>query len=379
MVGVRSLASFFVLSSLVFLANADTFVFQTALIIVSTIEPSDYVVATFQGYGSPYQLFQIPQTGAQLPVLETTSGGDTVGNFGLLIILAQASYDYGGDIGWTSALTDPQWDALYAYQVKYGVRMVQLNTYPDNIPGVQLVNSSNANSSSPGCCMNDEQYVELVDGFPMGGLLPGNLSTQGLWHYPAVVLDPLTVTPFLVFEPNAEYHDVTVAGVVKDWGPGREEIDFFIAGFNPSLTSTYLGHIWFQWGYRGLYGGYRRVYFNTQVDDVFLTTVLHTVSPNPQGPRPRITPGDLENHITWQGELNTAMNNGSDYILELGFNGDGNLQQAYPASDWTCPIPIIRSDPPSPDVNAEFVKPLDTGTSMWPPNSPYDWSLSCAL
>src|SRR6202021_2781863 len=102
-------------------------------------------------------------------------------------------------------------------------------------------------------------------------------------HYPTTITDPSTVTPFLRFEPNAEFPQETVGGVIKNWPDGRQEIDFFIAGTTASLTTAYLGHVWFQWGNRGLYSGFRRVYFSTQIDDFFLTTTLHDVSPNPPG------------------------------------------------------------------------------------------------
>lgn len=78
-------------------------------------------------------------------------------------------------------------------------------------------------------------------------------------------------------------------------------------------------------------------------------------------------------------EINAAMNPGSDYFIEFGFNGNGNEEQAAPISGWTCPGSVVRNNPPAPPQNDEWVKPIGTGTSMWPANQTYDWSTQCTL
>jgi hypothetical protein len=115
------------------------------------------------------------------------------------------------------------------------------------------------------------------------------------------------------------------------------------------------------------------------VDDLFLTTVLHVASIDSDGPRPRIQTGDLDNHIAWMSEINAAMPPGSDYVMELGFNGNGNEEQAATISDFTCPSAVIRNDPPSPPEDEEFVKPIGSGTSQWPAGQQYVWSSQCTL
>ena len=45
------------------------------------------------------------------------------------------SYDYGGTTGFQSALTNDQWNQLYAYQLAFGVRMVQYDVYPGPLYG----------------------------------------------------------------------------------------------------------------------------------------------------------------------------------------------------------------------------------------------------
>lgn len=87
---------------------------------------------------------------------------------------------------------------------------------------------------------------------------------------------------------------------------------------------------------------------------------------------------DLDNHIAWTSTINAAMNPGSDYFIELGFNGNGNEIEAA-ANSYACPAPIIRNDQPSPPENAEFVKPIGTGVNAWPANATYVWSQTCTL
>ena len=237
-------------------------VYQTALVFAISSSDAEGATAVLDGYGAPYDLIMVPQSGIELPTLETTTEcNEPVGLYGLIVVVSQLSYDYGGSIGYASALNSSQWDTLYAYQVKYSVRMVQLNIYPSAVEGVGVVPPG-------GCCSGEEQLITLTDTsfIPSAGLNSVGLSTIGLWHTPAVVTDSNTTatSAFLEFGTNSQYSSTSVAGVKKIYSDGREEMDFFITVGSWSPTSNYLGHIWFTWGYRGLYGGYRRIYFSTQ-------------------------------------------------------------------------------------------------------------------
>jgi hypothetical protein len=112
-------------------------VFQTALVIAAAEWNAADAITVLQGYGAAYDLHFIPKEDAQLPALETTSPGEAIGNYGLIIVASRVAYDYGGTLGWRSALTDAQWNILYTYQVTYGVRMIHLNAYPEASYGAQ--------------------------------------------------------------------------------------------------------------------------------------------------------------------------------------------------------------------------------------------------
>lgn len=253
-----------------FISAANT-LYQNALILCTNVagEP-DQALGVLQGYGVPIKVQTIPQAGAALPALETISGANSVGNYGLIIVIGLVTYNMGGSVGWASAITAAQWTTLYNYQTKYGVRMIHLDAFPGTQFGTVLA------PGPGGCCNTGEQTVTLTDTafIPTSGLKSAPLSTVGLWHYPATISDTTNGTvAFLQFGTNAQYPATSVAGVRQKIANGagfREQMALFVEGGSWSLTTNYLAHIWFHWGYRGLYNGYRRVSLNTQGRSPFL-------------------------------------------------------------------------------------------------------------
>jgi hypothetical protein len=115
-----------------------------------------------QGLSIPYDLRIVPQAGITLPILNSSL---TQGNYGGIVTMSELSYDYGGAIGWTSAITADQWSQLYAYQLTFGVRMVRIDAYPQSQFGT---------SAGNGCCGSTvEQNITLVNitsNFPTANL-----------------------------------------------------------------------------------------------------------------------------------------------------------------------------------------------------------------
>jgi hypothetical protein len=124
--------------------------------------------------------------------------------------------------------------------------------------------------------------------------------------------------------------------------------------------------------------GRRRIYFNTQIDDMHLTTELYS----PAGGQFRLRPADLDAHVTWQAALNARLPAGSAYIVEIGHNGNGDIISAIDggASTAICNPNFAIDYPEQNDTALEFQKPIGTGTNIWP-GSPakYGWSITCAL
>ena len=145
--------------------------------------------------------------------------------------------------------------------------MIQLDVFPD----ATLYGAGSASSTGAGCCTVEEQLVTVTDTtfIPTAGLKTRDLSTVGLWHYPATISNTSIASSFMTFGTNTEWPEETTAGVINKFADGREQMVFFISGGSWSKTTMYLGHVWFHWGYRGLYLGFRRAYLNTQGHSLF--------------------------------------------------------------------------------------------------------------
>jgi hypothetical protein len=132
---------------------------STALIVASDAEDLDSAAYLLTGYGIAHEELQVPEGGTDLPTLESGNGG----NYGLFVLVSQVKYDGDSD----SSLTTDQWNSLYDYQIKYGVRMVQMAVAPSSTFGVTQVGS---------CCNdNEEQNITLISSvqsseFPTAGL-----------------------------------------------------------------------------------------------------------------------------------------------------------------------------------------------------------------
>lgn len=144
-----------------------------------------------------------------------------------------------------------------------------------------------------------------------------------------------------------------------------------------SLTSNYLQHSYINWMTRGLFVGKRKVYLSTQVDDMHLETGLYY----PNNTNFRIRTRDLDAHKAWQTNINTRLAAGSNYFVEIGHNGNGDIDNATSqnAGATLCtPAYAVDYDSP-PDTALEFQKPLGSGTDLWPAEfKNYSWSINCA-
>ncbi|KAH7372093.1 hypothetical protein BKA64DRAFT_767725 [Cadophora sp. MPI-SDFR-AT-0126] len=320
-------------------------------------------------YGIAFEVFVVPAGGATLPVLTSAT---RVGNYGGIVVLSEVSYANSAG-QYASALTDAQWNSLYEYQRTFGVRMVRLDVVPGAATGTRVLGS---------CCDGTlDQLLAINDtsAFPGAGLVVGaTLSTQGLYHYPAAISNSSLATAFANFKTTTGFSTTSVAGVINDFKDGRKQMVFFL-GFATdwSTTSILLAHAWIHWATRGLYAGYRRAILSTQVDDMFLTTAIYS------GGLFRIEAADLAAHVSWMAAVNAKLPQGSNYTIEIGHNGNGNIGSSYDLDDQGNG-PICGSGPVQYDSQAsaaaEYVKPPGTGTSLWPPSAAdYPFSEACVV
>jgi hypothetical protein len=325
---------------------------STILVLARDAAVASSATSGLNGYGIPYQVVLIPQTGIALPAL--SSG--TTGNYGGIIVEGQISYDMGGG-NWQSAITPAQWQSMYDYQVAFGVRMVQFDVYPQPMFGTTVVNGG-------GCCDSGvEQLISFTDtsAFPQAGIKTGaGMTTQGLWHYNAQVTDTTTTKQIAQFGAGGGF-PASTAAVINNFS-GRQQMVFFISWATEwSQTSNFLQHAYITWMTRGIYTGYRRVNLNTQIDDVFLETEIYGQT----NVNYRSSVTDMNNMKSWITTIRNKMSAGSTYYPELGHNGNGAVDAAAQI-DWdTCEPGPIYYDWPG-DTALEFQKPLGTGTNKWP-------------
>ncbi|RKF82555.1 putative extracellular serine-rich protein [Golovinomyces cichoracearum] len=342
------------------LAKSVSNVRSTVLILARDMNSAYSVSSGLNGYGIPHEVRVVPKTGILLPILNES---DSQGNYGAIFVVSDVTYDYGGTLGFQSAITGAQWTAIFDYQVNFGVRLVRLDVFPSAEFGTT--------TSSGGCCDNGiEQMISISDTslFPTAGLKTNaGVSTKGLWHYPATISNSSFTTEFAQFAPSRSYPNVTTAGVINSF-PGRQQMAWFL-GFSTewSATSNFLQHASIHWATRGLYLGYRRLNLNTQVDDVFLVSDIYS----PPGETLQIVPSDLEQHVSWTATVNERLSNGSNWFIELGHNGNGNIETAVDVGNASCGIGPIEYNEQI-DTPLEWAKPPGTGVDLWP-STPADF------
>jgi hypothetical protein len=252
----------------------------------------------------------------------------------------------------------------------YGVRMVQIDVYPQAAFG----------ATATGSCCNDgvEQLISFSNttAFAQAGLrTSAGMSTLSLYHYIAKVTDPSTTWEIAQFAPNSQSSTTSTAAVINNFN-GREQMAFFITWATAwSPTSNYLQHAYITWMTRGLYAGFRRVGINAQVDDMMLGSLIYI---DPGGAPYRLTPADMTTIKNWVPSINAKMNAGSTFRPEIGHNGNGNFIQIDAESDNSAcaPHPIYVGYNPT---DLEFQKPLGTGVNLWPATpTNYTYSLACS-
>ena len=186
-----------------------------------------------------------------------------------------------------------------------------------------------------------------------------------------------------------------------------DQMVFFI-GFATewSATSNYLQHAWITWATRGLCKYVRqdrehwlimsqipvsaaptsatKVSLKSNilyairliisiVDDMFLISDIY----RPAGRTYRITTADMDQHKTWTADIQSRLPAGSKYFLDIGHNGNGNIEAGADLGGTQCGIGPIEYDEQI-DTPLEFMKPLGTGKNLWPSTpATYPYTTTC--
>jgi hypothetical protein len=311
---------------------------STILILVRQGDSAYSVISGLQGYGIPYEIAYVSKTGFQLPTLNTST---SAGKYGGIISLSELAFEYDGGV-WNSGISTDQYNTIYAYQSAFGVRFVRIDAYPQPSFGTSPADAG------VGCCGQDvEQLISITNstGFETANIkTDATMSTKNMFHYPAKIIDSATTWEVAKYGPSGIFTTDTTAAVINNFA-GRQQMVWFGSWATEwSPTSNFLQHSYIHWMTRGLFLGARKTYLSTQVDDVHLTTTVY----DPPNKDFRLRTSDLEAHVSWMKNINGRMPAGSNYFVELGHNGNGDIIAATAADDATlCDPEGTRSNIPS--------------------------------
>jgi hypothetical protein len=279
---------------------------------------------TLDYLGTPYTLWIATQRPGAL-----TSSNLEAGQRGRYsgVILTSGTLGYFSDPAdphsWVpSALTPAEFEALFAYEAKYGVRQITWYTYPTAGFGFGPVTGE---TSEPVTAYFTESGREIF-----GRVNTENAVTLGPWGYAYLApVDPAplngaTVVPLLVDASNSALM------VLTKYSDGRENLAQTFDGNAYLVHSVQLGYDLVNWVTRGVFLGQRRTYLTAQVDDLFLPNAIFQFKSdgtpcNPDlgdCPEYRNSAADIDALLSWQATFNTEPLV-SNFRLDWAFNGEG--------------------------------------------------------
>lgn len=78
------------------------------------------------------------------------------------------------------------------------------------------------------------------------------MSTQGLWHYPAVITNSSMAKEVAQFASSGSFNSKTSAAVINTFGTRQQMVWFSSWATDWSPTSNFLQHAYIHWLTRGL-------------------------------------------------------------------------------------------------------------------------------
>ncbi|KAH8659221.1 hypothetical protein BGZ60DRAFT_492740 [Tricladium varicosporioides] len=338
---------------------------STILVIARDSNATFSGTSVLQGYGIPFYVLDLSQKGAVLPTLNSSADS---GNYGGIVTISNRDYSKADD--GHNMLSDKQWQQLYTYQEAFAVRMVRLNSFPLKEFGTSSLSDSSVQVDQP---------ITITDAstFSTANIVSGaQISTAGISHYAGKISNSSIAVEIATFGAVTGQAKSTAA-VINKFGNREQQVWFTPFATEFSASSNLLSHVWIHWITRGVYLGFRRIYLSTQIDDLFLETELYKTN------KPyRLTGADLQEHIAWMKDINSKMPAGSNYKIELGHNGNGNIEAATD-KDLKNASPLCNPQEgveygTQVDGLQEYIKPIGTGKSIWPTKfKDYSWSYEC--
>lgn len=284
--------------------------------------------------GTPYQtvfVSSLPPDGSgnrlsQIPLTDSATGNGLYQG----IIQTDGSFNVCSNTC-QSLLSASDWSKLNNYQLQYKVRVVSYYTYPDPQWGLQAgdqggsysqTNPLNVSVTTAGAAVFP--YLNAANPIPVGQ------DASNIWAYRALPIAGANETTTSILSAGSY-----TVGVTHTTADGRETMALTMDNYPGLLHSTVFSYGVVNWVTRGVFLGSRRIYLNTQIDDLLLGNRLYAPTlpqcPNDQScPTLFATGDDLHALANWQAGLQ-ADPQFQSFHATFAYNGIGTTW--FPPSD----------------------------------------------
>ncbi|MEZ4629382.1 MAG: hypothetical protein R2880_01435 [Deinococcales bacterium] len=222
------------------------------------------VKAWLDQFGTPYDVLIAKDT----PLSNNTLliDADTGRYQGIILVTASLSYDMGGGV-YGSAFTAAEWNLLWQYERDLAVRQLAIFTNPTAFPedyGLRSAAPVVTSGDAPLNVTMTSAGSEIFTSLKTNATLP----IKWAYTFPSTLNNSggVTATPLL------QDGSGRILAALSPSADGRERLSLLM-GHNPSLLhSQLLGYDLIRWVTKGVFIGERRVYFNIDIDDWYLTS-----------------------------------------------------------------------------------------------------------
>lgn len=263
--------------------------------------------------GIPYTLYIASRTpGGFTPAM--LSDGNAHAYYQAIVLTTGALAYYNGT-SWTSAFSATEWQTLWDFQAKYGVRTAIGYVYPTADLGYGPPTGIDATTNPISARLTSTgQSV-----FPYVNTANPIVITKA-WAYLATAAG----TGTNVLLSDAQNHALAL---VKTYPDNRQVLSMTFDGNFFLIHSLTLIHGLLSWVTGGLFIGERHAYMTPQIDDIFIDDDIYG------GGIYRITGADWTACAAWQTQRQTEAQT-ADLRLHMAFNGEGTSGE-YPFDTLT--------------------------------------------
>jgi len=331
----------------VLISTAFAYEMKMNTLYLTAADKNSYVNSMLESYGMNFDTVNLPTGNLKLEIGKTALYN--------AIVVENATKDM------LAQIKKPIED----YQKKYKVRVTYLNCEPDDTifkSSIQTVAMRNVTLTEQGYDLAKKYQMNGKDIPFEVGTCVYDISIQQCipYNHYEVTFQDQSITPLLKYVQVDAY----AGALVKK--NDLETMHFWIP-YIDSTIAFFSSHLWISWSNYGMIDGYRRLYFQIQIDDYFTDNCFNSSDCSMENldiaPHYRTSVEDMENLAEWQKDISSSrMPKGSDIRSELAINGihiliEADHKQFDLIEDWT----------DYPQYGYDYKKPLgdDIGSKRW--------------